>query len=263
MSNDEQNGKLRNVAWSELFPWLILARVFRIAIQLRLMLLGAVGIFLTILGWTVLGWLFAGNTEVNAGNGGHSWHAVTSEIGNTPRLLQSSPAPEMVKLEPVVSPEQTNDAMNAVGPAPTMPKLPMAPRAEGLSLTASRPLWGTWEYLSQPFRNVFSSRSGPGAVAFSFLCGLWAVAVWAFFGGAISRAASIELATGDRAKLFRTLNFAASKWAAYFAAPLIPLVGALLIALPVAFAGLFIYWGGRMHGHRGHWLAAGRYWPAS
>jgi hypothetical protein len=40
------------------------------------------------------------------------------------------------------------------------------------------------------------------------------------------------------------MNFAASKWASYFAAPLIPLVGALLIALPVAFAGLFIYWGG-------------------
>ena len=39
MSTEEKNDKLRKIAWSELFPWLILARSFRIAIQLRLLFL--------------------------------------------------------------------------------------------------------------------------------------------------------------------------------------------------------------------------------
>jgi hypothetical protein len=378
MSNEEQNDKLRKVAWSDLFPWLILARAFRIAIQLRLLFLGAVGFFFMIAGWGLLGVVFSGNGEVQsqtAGYGGLPWLAGTREIGSTPRGLEMNPTPEQLK-----------EAMGASRPSlmkrESKPGWGTFAGWEGPFWTAWQPLWSTWEHLSRPFRGVFGSKADyletlrahkahleyltalnrqkalalgkdlqemdrevlewekdaqelekeaetldkeaqdlqkakavrkkaedkrkkvddakkvapsvreqaqgqeqaaveetkrlekesqrigqqleeesqewrktlglrktpeiglTGRVAFSFLCGLWAVAVWAFFGGAISRAASIELATGDRAKLFRSLNFAGSKWASYFAAPLIPLVGALLIALPVMFAGWLLGLGG-------------------
>jgi len=327
MSSEEQNGKLRKVAWSELFPWLILARCFRIAIQLRLLFLGAVGIFLMIAGWTILGFIFSGNQGAKIetrGYGAYPWLPVTQEIGGWPRGLAL-------------------DARGGAGEAAKAKRPSLLRRGEkpgwgsfagwqGSFWAAWEPLWSTWEHLSRPFCRVFGwkgdylgtleaykpylehlralnqqnvldlkeqaqdlekeaqdpektedvkqkaekvkgklrdaeqesqdldkesqdldktldpTKTRVGGVvvwvAFLFLCGLWALAVWAFFGGAISRAASIELATGDRAKLFRSLNFAASKWASYFAAPLIPLVGAILIALPLALGGLFLYWGG-------------------
>ena len=258
MSNEEQNDKLRKVAWSDLFPWLILARAFRIAIQLRLLFLGAVGMFFTIAGWALLGLVFSGNGEVQRqteGYQGYPWLAVTRELGNKPRGLEMNPTPEPLKPELISSLKQLKEAKEATGPGQrslmkreSMPGWGTFAGWEGPFWTAWQPLWSTWEHLSRPLRNVFSWKTGDfgwtGWVTFSFLCGLWAVAVWAFFGGAVSRAASVELATGDRAKLFRSLNFAASKWTSYFAAPLIPLVGALVIALPVAFAGWFLWLGG-------------------
>ncbi len=50
--------KLRQVAWMELFPWLALLRVFRLAIQARLLALATVGLLLTSGGWYLLGQLF-------------------------------------------------------------------------------------------------------------------------------------------------------------------------------------------------------------
>jgi hypothetical protein len=264
MSTEEQNDKLRKVAWSELFPWLILARCFRIAIQLRLLLLGAVGIFFTIGGWAILGLIFSANSQVEKqteGYGTYPWKAVTEELGDKPRGLTG-------EVEPAVKPSLLTRA--------NRPDWLTFARWQGPFWAAWEPLWSTWEQLSRPFRGVFdwktnhlADRVKPAAaaaeagteaappetgandvwgwivwVAFLLLCGLWALAVWAFFGGAISRAASIELATGDRAKLFRSLGFAASKWASYFAAPLIPLVGAFLVAVPLALGGLLLYWGG-------------------
>ena len=43
----DDRGVLRQVAWTELFPWLALGRSFRLAIQARLLLLAALGIVLT------------------------------------------------------------------------------------------------------------------------------------------------------------------------------------------------------------------------
>jgi len=263
MSSEEQNGKLRKVAWSDLFPWLILARCFRIAIQLRLLFLGAVGMFFTIGGWAVLGLIFSANGEIKTqteGYGTYPWKAVTEELGNVPRGLTG-------EVDPAVRPSLLTRA--------NRPDWGSFARWQGPFWTAWEPLWSTWDHLSRPFRGVFDWKANHVAepvkpatagqdagsteaqetkatevgwwivwVAYLFLCGLWALAVWAFFGGAISRAAAIELATGDRAKLFRSLNFAASKWASYFAAPLIPLVGAILIAVPLTLGGLLLYWGG-------------------
>src|SRR4051794_7809156 len=50
--------KVREVAWSELFPWLLLLRSVRIALMARVLVLGAAGLIATVIGWSLLwGWV--------------------------------------------------------------------------------------------------------------------------------------------------------------------------------------------------------------
>ena len=58
---DGDNGTLRRVAWSEIFPWLSIFRTFRLAISLRVLLLAAVALLLTATGWALFGWMFSGD----------------------------------------------------------------------------------------------------------------------------------------------------------------------------------------------------------
>ena len=46
------------VAWLEIFPWLGLVRTFRVAISLRVLVLGAMGVVVTLLGWGALAQVF-------------------------------------------------------------------------------------------------------------------------------------------------------------------------------------------------------------
>ena len=46
--------KVREVAWSELFPWLMLLRSVRIALMARVLVLGAAGLIATVIGWWLL-----------------------------------------------------------------------------------------------------------------------------------------------------------------------------------------------------------------
>ena len=68
----------------------------------------------------------------------------------------------------------------------------------------------------------------------------WTLAVWAFFGGAICRIAVVQLAADERVGWAAALRFARRKWLSYFAAPLLPLLGVLVAAVPLAILGLLM-----------------------
>ena len=70
---------------------------------------------------------------------------------------------------------------------------------------------------------------------------LWTLVTWAFFGGAITRLAVVQLAGKDRPGLMETLRFVAARYLSYFAAPLVPLVFVGLIVI------LFIVYGSAAH----------------
>jgi predicted MPP superfamily phosphohydrolase len=59
----DQPSKIRDVAWSELFPWLILLRSIRIALLARVLVLGAIGLFATWVGWRVITDAFPETTD--------------------------------------------------------------------------------------------------------------------------------------------------------------------------------------------------------
>ena len=61
---EHDSGIVRAVAWSEICPWLSILRTFRIAISLRVLVFGALGILLTLIGWSIFGVLFSSDHDV-------------------------------------------------------------------------------------------------------------------------------------------------------------------------------------------------------
>ena len=69
------------------------------------------------------------------------------------------------------------------------------------------------------------------------LCGLTGVAIWAFFGAAICRTAAVRLAADEQVGFGAALRYACRKWPAYFAAPLLPIGGVILVTIAVLVLG--------------------------
>jgi hypothetical protein len=205
---EHEGGTLRGVAWSEVFPWLRIFRCFRIAVMFRLLLLAALGIFLTTTGWDVIGRLFfSGNEEIAQRierHDGRPWRGITYLI---PEVNAKA------GLESVRPPSQIE---------------PMLTRG---------PMHRAWAELTGPLVNVFRLGLTATEVSYQLLCGLWALAVWGLLAGAITRFAAVRLAAEERVGFAAMMQYASGKWRSYFAAPLIPLVGVAIIVLFLAAAG--------------------------
>ncbi len=222
--SDNNRDTLRAVAWSEILPWLVIFRTFRLAIAPRVLILAAVAILLMLSGWAALGLVFSVDAEWMKPENGCPWLAIDKAVSPFHGL------PDMEDLAKATQP------MTATG----MP---------------GNPFYGTWVHLSQPLWEVARGDVTLPKLACLLLCGLWAVAVWALFGGAITRIAAVQLTCEEQVGWAAALRHARSKWLSYFAAPLLPLTGVALAALPVALLGLLL-----REAYVGAWLAA-LLWP--
>lgn len=218
---EEERGTLRAVAWSELFPWLILFRCFRLSIGLRPLLLSSVAAVAMVLGWSLIGWLFSGNEEIasqHAACNGCPWNTFAAVA---------------------------DDAGLASGPL-GLPEDTSAETANSIVHRDTNAIVGTWEHLSRPFREVFTLNMGPdrefraSKLAYSLLCVLWTLAVWAIAGAAVTRDAAVQLACGERIGWGGMLGYAKSRWMAYAWAPLLPFLGVLIGTFAIALLGLLL-----------------------
>ena len=218
---EDDAGTVRKVEWTELCPWLILLRCFRIAIGFRLLLLATLGAVVTVGGWPSILGVFSSDSYVASWTDdvGNPWSALTDLVPNAPHLAQGTPS---------ILHDGDPDAM--VG-------------------HSGEPFLGTWWQLGRPFKEGFDfsavsddSPSGSPIVRLAcfLLCGLWGLAVWAFFGGAITRSAAVELACEKRIGFGQMIGYARTRWLSYVGAPLFPLVLALLIACGIAFLGIWL-----------------------
>lgn len=205
---ERDNGTLRTVAWSHLFPWVSIFRAFRPAITIRCLVFGALGILLTTVGWGGIGSIFATDTPSTAWMQRYvacPWRAVTDDwVPNRPELPGD-----------VDTPRGPEASVNPPWAVLTRPAL------EGLARTGLTDV---------PIR----------AVVGILLCGLWGIAVWAFLGAAICRTVAVKLAADEQVGWGAAIRFALRKWPSYFAAPLFPLAGVLLAAIPVMVLGLIM-----------------------
>jgi hypothetical protein len=200
-----QQEKLREVAWSELFRWLLLLRSIRIALMARVMILGAVGLICTTLGWRAIGWVFSASTDPVI----VQWR---SDIGDW--LWNKTPEFSIAT--------SVHGADELFGAA-----------ARGL-IEAPVTLW---LYLARPFINLF--RSDLTAVGFLclLLCGVWELLVWGLFGGAITRIAALKFTRDEAPDVLGALAHAANKISSYSLAPLLALGGAAVFGLQLLVLG--------------------------
>ncbi len=213
---EPDSGGVRTVVWAEVCPWLSILRCFRIAISLRVLVFGAVGIFLTLVGNWILG---------------NTFHAATDLADWQPTRFGESYFAELDAAFPSRPP-----FLQPVGFKPSA--------LERLG----EPFVYTWSELSDPGWRLLNTPR-PGVVygtSLALYC-LWTLAVWAFFGGAICRIAVVQLAADERVGWAAALRFARRKWLSYFAAPLFPLLGVLVAAVPLAILGLLMRGNGRRH----------------
>ncbi|MGW8257768.1 MAG: hypothetical protein ACWGMZ_09815 [Thermoguttaceae bacterium] len=226
---EQNSGILRTVAWSEMFPWLSIFRTFRLAVGFRVLVMGALGIMLTVSGWAVLGNVFSVSDDNLLST---SWL----------KPFISSPLKELNSLvpdEPVI----------------------IGPRVAALSehytyMRPKDPMFSTLFFLNQPMREGLGREVNLKSLICLVFCGLWSMAVWSIFGAAICRISAVQLAANERITFASAMRHAGQKFLAYFSAPLVPLAGIALAALPVAAIGLIMYVGGL-----GVFLAA-LAWPA-
>jgi hypothetical protein len=217
-------GLVRNIAWQEVFPWLLLLRTVKMALEARKLCLAAAAIILTASGWWALGWAFSGREA-------------------DPHL--SAGITDLVSL-----PWEWGPAAPRILPEPD----DIDPRAPTADWSVENPWFSPWQRLSEPFRRLFDARMTLTGLAFYATCALWALAIWAWFGGAIARMAAVELAREDRPPTKAVFAHVRRKWPAYVAAPLLPLMGVLIGIVLLAPIGLLARWDATVVG-------AGLLWP--
>jgi hypothetical protein len=281
---EDDAGTLRKVEWTEICPWLILLRCFRMAIGFRLLLLATAGAVATVIGWTLILWVFSGDPRIEV----LSLNEILADersirdtdfflpAAGDPRIEASSGDPLSALTGLVPDAPGFSQGAEGVSGDPRIEFLSgdpwsaltgLVPNALGFSQGAmgvlddtgksvversGDPFLGTWGQLSRPLREVFgfpiftgngaTLQAGEGSpianLACFLLCGLWGLVVWAFFGGAITRSAAVELACEERIGFGRMIGYARARWRSYVGAPLLPLVVVLVFAFFMAIAGL-------------------------
>jgi hypothetical protein len=194
----DDRGVVREIAWQELFPWLSIVRSARLALAPRLILIAALGLFVTAIGWRTIGGVFSDSDDLRRSG----WLELDRAW---PWEMHVSTQP--IRAEPLKSPPDFR-------PLDT-------------------PLVTTWRWMSSPFQRWFEPRGTFVQFLYALICGLWELAAWALAGGAISRIAALALARDSRVGLLEGLRYGALKWPQYFLAALLPLAGAIALGLIV------------------------------
>jgi hypothetical protein len=219
---DQERETVRAVAWSEVLPWLSLFRTFRLAIRVRAMFLATMAILLTVYGWVFIDWAFGrGESPAVVNVAGREF---SRQNGSATILAWKS----LTSLVPEWDGATTDIKSNSVESVWHQVKHTLTP------------VESVWKQLSGRFATLFSPTTDLTRLANSLVCGLWAVIVWGFFGGAITRSAALELAADERVGNGELVAFVKRRWRAYVAAPLFPLLGVLLATGGIFIAGLLL-----------------------
>ncbi len=204
------NGRITSVAWAEICPWLIIFRAFRLAIRARFLIISAVALLATTAGWQIIAMVFSGTEDthlknqiaVETSSGFCPWNALTDMV-------------------------------------PDSPGYPNLEDSEGV-LQLGKPITLAWTQLSTPWQRIFSLQATMSEFAFWLLCGLWTLAIWSFAGGAITRTTAVQLAADEKLGWSSMASYVLARWRSYFAAPIFPLLGVLLVTIPILILGLLL-----------------------
>jgi len=210
-------GVIRAISWRDLCPWLIIFRSFGLALRGSILLAATVAVLITPLGWKLANVAFIGQETRDEDP---AFASQAEQLGRWPSVVigASGERPPTV----VSRPPSLGDLAGGLWNAP--------------SLAAE-----AFHHITLPLRGLFSTGLTTQQTAYYVFGGLWTLAIWAFFGGLITRMAAVELGREERITLKEAVIFAGRKYVSYLFAPLSPLFVLIVITILSAIVvGLFM-----------------------
>lgn len=228
---------IRNLQLRELMPWIHLFRGFRIALDFKKMALGALGAFLTAAGWWVIVFLFGVDAPkpLTAPQTDEQAVASTAESDGE----SNSELPEKIATYQAMAEAKRFPWQVPVSSEPDVFRSPLQPAGwiDRIPVAAYLVIYPI-KRLIFPAQMMFQTVD---TTFVGVLMALWTLVVWAFFGGAITRIAAVQVAREGNVGLSEAVRFVASRMFNYLAAPLLPLLAVLLIILFGTIGGLLTW----------------------
>ncbi len=201
-------GVVRGVSWRDCCPWLILFRTLRLAIGVQVLLIASLGAVANTAGWRVAEYLF---DPEGGGDVDRRLEADVAYFRQWPFERRGQLLPPMTALDRFAG---TWQAM-----APAEPVMSVVYRFV-------RPVW-----------RLFDMSADNRILAFYLFGFLWTLTVWALLGSVIARIASVYLGREERIGFGQAFRHALRKWGSHVAAPVLPLLGVLVLAIPLVILG--------------------------
>jgi hypothetical protein len=194
---------IREFRWNEIFPGLMLVRVFRSSVRIHALVLSLIATILILQGWRV--------------------SALTILPLDHPIRLSA----EMGEIKTPYDVMQFS-SLHEVGPE----QLGMQFVVASLKFEFDR--------FVQPVFFLFSPRSSYAERFYLVVGFAWSLLVGAFFAGVICRTAAFDLTSQNRYGVFRAMRYVIMRMRSYLGAPLIPLLVLLGMLVPLFLLGLCI-----------------------
>ncbi len=198
----DDSGRVRQIAWLDVFPWLRLLKCPRLSLTLSLVVLGFLGWLGMTAGWRFLAYCWSGSTEKMVQDGVEA--------------LQRWP---------------WENAANQYGSLAI--KLP----SYDTIANSSAQLVETATIFSMPALALFNKELSFSGFCFYLLCTIWAILVWSIFGAAITRIAALALTREHKLGLRGGLSFGLLHWPSFAGGPALPLAACLFLAVPLLILG--------------------------
>lgn len=195
----QQLVELERIHLTRAFPWVNLFRAFRLALDVRKMILGALALLLL-------------------GGGLFAFSYLPLDLSDTETAALRQP------------PWQQDLASRIESGRPFEPW----DDAKYLATLLGRPLLS----ILQPAIELVNQPLSWSGATLRWTQIVWALCIWSFFGTVISRMSAVQFAVDQRISLREALKFAGSKWLWVISAPLMPLVGVLALWLCCLLGGL-------------------------
>ena len=220
----ENTQVLVGVDWQRLFPWLILARSFKVAASATVLFVATVGAIVTPVGWRLLEVIGVEDVEAAEERSQGTHPANSTESASSPRV-----SPRSMRLGTDWGRFPWEELDSHVSPV----QLP-AIVIEGPSQMTRMParMLGPWSH-------VVLERSSWKTLTYHTLGLLWTLLVWGGCGGIITRMALVRLGRGERVGLVETVRYVLQR-PAYFLSPLLPQIAFVLAAISGLIAGLLM-----------------------
>jgi hypothetical protein len=208
-----------------LAPWTQLFQSFRLALRIRQLLLGALGVTLTCLGWRLL------ESSLSPPD--------PAETGSV--ILELTPWPWERDLGFGLTSE--SNSLSGEPPINTLWALASGLREPQRFFGQvfgnwSIALWPVTELLT-PGQQLFEPTASPVQRLLALLKLGWWLVVWSLFGGAVTRSAAVEFARDQNSHLTGAVRFAGNYYLSYLVGPVLTLLAVVGVSVLLAGAGLF------------------------